>query len=398
MNTGRLEDNGSTHMVVASPPRPTAELFDRVRDLVRRRTTEYPPATMRVPLARYRDTDVAAEEEAKIFKVTPLVVALSAALPNPGDYVVRDMVGRSLIVSRGEDRRARVFANACRHRGSRLAEGTGCARRFVCPYHGWSYDTTGAVVGLPGRKGFDDVDIATIGLAELPSEESHGFVWCSLEPGSTVDLPGHLGAFAPELAAFAYASYYALPAMEVPVTANWKCVLEAFYETYHFPFVHPNSPVGMGTIANTVSFDAFGHHARLGVPLASMRDLPPDATSADGEYVAVLYYIYPNVVVANSPIGCEVIEGWPSDAPNRSVLRHTFLSRTAPHDSAEADGFFTGYLEIIRAVVRDEDGPVLDRSGMGIASAVHAEVILGRNEPGCQHIHRQIAGATGADR
>jgi hypothetical protein len=45
----------------------------------------------------------------------------------------------------------------------------------------------------------------------------------------------------------------------------------------------------------------------------------------------------------------------------------------------------------IRQVIRDEDEPAISSAGGGIKDAAHDYVVLGRNEPGCQHIHRQIA-------
>jgi choline monooxygenase len=66
--------------------------------------------------------------------------------------------------------------NYCRHRGARTADGCGSARRFTCPYHAWTYDGDGALVGLPGKEGFDDLDRADYGLVQLPCEERHGLV------------------------------------------------------------------------------------------------------------------------------------------------------------------------------------------------------------------------------
>ena len=70
---------------------------------------------------------------------------------------------------------SRSFLNACRHRGAQVvAHGCGSARRFTCPYHAWSYDTKGALVGVSGRSTFGDLDTDTRGLTELPCEERVG--------------------------------------------------------------------------------------------------------------------------------------------------------------------------------------------------------------------------------
>lgn len=344
---------------------------------------------MPIPLSWYRDPPVLDAEMKLVFGGAPLPAAPSALLPGPGCYATRTLPdGRSVVVSRDESGRAHVLVNACRHRGAQVAAGSGCAHRFSCPYHGWAYDASGRLASMPGKPGFDDRDPGRLGLAELPSEERLGFVWCRLQPGAAIDLDAHLGEFAQQLAAYPYADYTAFPPMEVGVAANWKCLMEAFYETYHFPFVHKNSLVGQGTIANIVSLDTFGPHARLGVPLASMRNLPDGAVVPAADHVAVLFYVYPNLVIANSPIGCELIEARPAGEPGRAVLRHIFLSSQDAGDAGLDD-----YLTEIRRIVRDEDGPVIDSSGAGIGTALHEHVVIGRNEPGCQHIHRQIQRA-----
>jgi choline monooxygenase len=369
--------------------RPVSELFPRVLALVKARRTEYAEATMRIPMANYRDSGVFQAELRHVLGASPLAIVPSAAIRGEGDYLTRQLPDRrSVVVARGQDGIARVLVNTCRHRGARVADGSGCTRRFTCPYHGWSYDTTGALVGQPGRPGFGDVDPADLGLTELASEESFGFVW--LVPAGSPGVTAHLGTFAEHLASYDYASFQANPPMEVELPANWKCLLEAFYETYHFPFVHANSMVGQGTVPNIVSFDAFGAHARLGVPGATMQNLPEDATAEDF-HMSVLYFVYPNLIIANTVLGCELIDMRPGDAPNRSVLRHTFLSKVDPALVSPRSN--EEYLKAIRAIVRDEDGPVISSSGGGIEDAAHDFVLLGRNEPGCQHIHQQIAAA-----
>ncbi|MCM3885564.1 aromatic ring-hydroxylating dioxygenase subunit alpha [Frankia sp. R82] len=211
-------------------------------------------------MRNYRDPEVLQAELQHVLGASPLVLAPSAAIRGEGAYLTRQLPdGRSVIISHGKDGTVRVLVNTCRYRGARVAEGSGCTRRFTCAYHGWSYDTAGALVGQPGRPGFDDVQTADLSLAELPSAESFGFVW--LVPAGSPGVTAHLGGFAEPLASYDYASFQANPPMEVELAANWKCLLEAFFETYHFPFVHGNSMVGQGSIGNIVSFDAFSAHS-----------------------------------------------------------------------------------------------------------------------------------------
>ena len=75
------------------------------------------------------------------------------------------------------------FVNACRHRGVVVEEEErGIKRRFVCPFHSWSYDPKGALVGLPKEEQFGEIDKECFGLVELPTEEKYGFLFVHPNP------------------------------------------------------------------------------------------------------------------------------------------------------------------------------------------------------------------------
>jgi phenylpropionate dioxygenase-like ring-hydroxylating dioxygenase large terminal subunit len=179
--------------------------------------------------------------------------------------------------------------------------------------------------------------------------------------------------------------YEVVTVMELHLECNWKCALEAFQETYHFPYVHRDSIVGQGTIANISVFDTFDRHHRLGVPLAS---IPTDGPLTAGEHVSCIYYVYPCVAMATSPLGAELLQFWPGTTPSSCTVRHTVLARV-PLDDPATRQFYEDYAPLIQAVVRDEDAVVLESCGKGLA-ANHSDAVLGRNEVGCQAAHRQI--------
>ena len=169
-------------MTRSTIPAPALELIPRVHAAARAGVGDLAPSTMRIPNAHYTDPAIL-EAELRTTFAAPLLVAPSSSVPKPGDYRAMDLMGTPVVVVRGADGRARVLLNVCRHRGAQIAEGSGCSRRLTCAYHGWTYDTEGALVGIPGREGFDDIDVATHGLVELPSEERHGYVWAPARPG-----------------------------------------------------------------------------------------------------------------------------------------------------------------------------------------------------------------------
>lgn len=371
-------------------PGPLGELTPRVHAAVLAGRGDVAPSTMTIPNRHYTDPEIAALELATSF-AAPLLVGPSDLVPDAGDFVTLRLVDKPVIVVRDADGEAHVFVNACRHRGAHVAQGEGCTRRFTCPYHAWVYDTRGALVGRPGADGFDDRDPAELGLVELPSGERSGFIWALRDPLGELDLDAHLGPLQAELDSWGL-TYHVAAVMELDLASNWKCALEAFQETYHFPYVHRDSLVGQGTIANIATFDQFGRHHRLGVPLASIGQ---DASLEPGEHVSCIYYVHPCTVMATSPLGGELLQFWPGPTPASSTVRHTVLSRLAL-DDPEVREFFDGYTPLIQNVVRDEDAVVLETCGIGLA-ARNSDAVLGRNEIACQAAHRQILTDLGLD-
>ena len=129
----------------------------------------------REPVENYLSPSRFAEER-RLLRTMPSVFVPSATIPNPGDHVERTAFGVPLFAVRGRDRRARVFRNACRHRGFALVEGPGCSQAFVCRYHGWTYRLDGSLAHVPHDDAFPDLDPSTRGLVEIASREVDGLI------------------------------------------------------------------------------------------------------------------------------------------------------------------------------------------------------------------------------
>lgn len=376
--TGRLLDDELTH---------------RALDLVTTGTTDCADSVLHVPLGYYRDPAVLGRERAEILEVTPLALAPSAQIPAPHDFVVREVLDRSVLITRGADGVARVFLNYCRHRGARPAEGFGNARRFACPYHAWTYDSAGQLVGIPGQDGFTGIDPADHGLVELPSQERHGFLWAVLTAGTPIDVAAHLGPLDDELALWNYETYGYLTEREFTSEVNWKNALEAFAEGYHFPYVHRQSVIGQNTVANTSAHDVFGLHHRLGFPfnwITALTDAPGGDWNPRSQ-MGVIYWIYPNLVLANSPVGVEIIDILPRTDPVSCTVRHGWMA-TAPWGDEEGRTGYEAIYEQVHAAVRDEDFTMLPSCGDGVRHGQHHHMVIGRNEVGVQHLIRTLAG------
>jgi nitrite reductase/ring-hydroxylating ferredoxin subunit len=383
--------------------RPQARPLDgnltrRALELVDTGTTEMAPSVLRVPLTYYNDAALFERERNELLATTPMALAPSCQVPAPNDYVVREVLGTSVLITRDAEGRAGAFLNYCRHRGARPADGCGNARRFTCPYHAWTYDSGGRLVGMPGAEGFAEVTRDDYGLVRLPCEERHGLVWVVMTAGAPLDLDTHLGPLDDELAQWNLATFEYLTEREFVSEVSWKAALEAFSESYHFPYVHGNSLIGQNTVANTAVFDTFGRHYRLGFAcpwIVNTRDKDDPGPPLDS--MALIYWVFPNLILAVTSVGAEIIDLLPAGGPVQCTVRHGWMARQPAGDDAATRAGYEALFDAVHAALRDEDFAMLPTCGDGIVHGQHDHMVIGRNEIGVQHVVRTMAGALGFD-
>lgn len=390
--------------MITSPPKSTdEELTRRALRHALDGTTDMADRELKVPLHYYRDPKITEIEESQILRRVPLAIVPSAQIPERNDYVVRTVLGDSLLVTRDRTGKSHVLLNYCRHRGAMPACGTGNAARFVCPYHAWTYKNTGELFMVPGKSGFDSMDVIDYGLVELPSEERYGFIWAVLTADATMDLDAHLGPLKDELALWDYCAYGYHTEREFSSEVSWKGALEAFAEGYHFPFVHGESLIGQNTLPNTAIYDEFGKHHRIGFPFTWIRNLATGTGEADGDTsgsfdpsanMGVIYWVYPNLILANSPVGVEIIDILPEGEPTRCTVRHSWMGRIPATDD-DMRALYDTVFEGVHAAVRDEDFAMLPQCGQGVRHGQHDHMIIGRNEIAVQHMIKVFAEELG---
>src|SRR5262245_24077904 len=167
-----------------------ATVIERVFDHIDHETTDLGETTWREPVENYRSEARLATERDAVLRRLSVGFCPSAALPEAGSYVARTAAGTPIVAIRGSDGKVRAFRNACRHRGSELAAGAGCAKAFVCRYHGWTYGTDGRLRHVPHEHGFPGLDKASRGLAPLEAAEVGGVVFVTQgTPGSVTQFP-----------------------------------------------------------------------------------------------------------------------------------------------------------------------------------------------------------------
>jgi phenylpropionate dioxygenase-like ring-hydroxylating dioxygenase large terminal subunit len=194
----------------------------------------------------YVDPEIFAEEMVRVFGGTWTYLVHESQLRRPGDYVSTQLGLRPVLVTRDQDGRVHGLLNRCRHRGVVLpADRCGTARRFTCPYHGWTYGADGALIAVPYPDsygpGFDRGDH---GLARVTVATYRGFVFGTLDPDAP-DLADHLGAARPWLDAYVDRRPGGEDSIEVagrPVVqrfrGNWKLSWDNATDGLHATFAH----------------------------------------------------------------------------------------------------------------------------------------------------------------
>lgn len=132
------------------------------------------------------DAAIYHEELERVFARAWLFVGHESQIPNTGDFFVSRMGEESVILCRDRERRVHVFLNTCRHRGMRVCRyDEGNTPLFTCPYHAWSYDTSGALVGVPmyGQLYEGVLDRSAWPLVEVAQMASYkGTIWATWDP------------------------------------------------------------------------------------------------------------------------------------------------------------------------------------------------------------------------
>ncbi len=234
----------------------------RLVEHYRNNTTDQADTLWHEPVRAYRDPDLWQREVEAVHRTVPLPLAMSCELPGPGSYKSIDVAGTPVLITRDSAGEMHAMLNVCRHRGAELlAEGTGSTNRITCPYHSWTYDLKGCLLGVYGEKTFGGVDKDQMGLRTLPVVERAGLVFVSLDRDATIDLDAWLG---PELLTLLEAMaldkthHYSTRTLEGP---NWKVVIDGYFEGYHFASLH-RTTVFRTNLSNMAAFDKWGAHQR----------------------------------------------------------------------------------------------------------------------------------------
>lgn len=374
-------------------------LIRRIFDYVDRGTTTMAADVYRNPAEDYTCPKQNAAEQRRLFREHPVVVGATADLPEPGDYLTDDYTGVPVLVVRGPDGDLRAFVNACRHRGTRLADGRGHVRRaFVCGFHGWAYGLDGAVAGIPYDDGFEGVDRACLALAPLPVAEKYGLIWVRPagpgKAGEEIDPDALLAGAADEIAPLALDGFHFFRREVRVKQANWKLLMDTFMETYHFPVLH-RTTVNDVFLPNCGPFDAFGRNGRIMGVRRTIEELrgQPEADWSLIPHATIVWLLFPNTVVVLQMGHLEIWRLFPGDDPvNQTRFEISLYAPIAPA-TEKAQRHWNRNLDYLLEVTEGEDFVVSEEAHRAFRSGAVADLTFGRNEPALQHFHREVRAA-----
>ena len=224
-------------------------------------------------------------EKKGIFGHSWLFLAHESQIKHAGDYVQAYMCETPIIVARGEDGKVHANINSCSHRGLPVCRADhGNTKRFICPYHNWSYAVDGSLKTIPQETIISNKpDKSTLGLKPVPRVESwRGLIFGSFDE-QIEPLDSYLGDMRYYLDAFFERFDDGIEFMGAPhrweINANWKLPVEnQLGDVSHGAFLHSTMiPRETQDIIESIGYSAVPHPGHG----ATFRIMPSDTPVDD---------------------------------------------------------------------------------------------------------------------
>ncbi len=307
-------------------------------------------------------------------------------VPESGYRNVETVGGPVLLVRDGRGT-LRAFANTCRHRGAKLAEGSDTCARLVCPYHAWSYRLNGSLTSAPGMEKTIAFDTADHALTPVRMEVWAGFIIVCYDE-ATPALQTYFGDLTQRLASHRFEDFVCVRRREYDVAANWKLIAENAMEAYHTGSVHGASlgqqaARDLETSGHWDAIQVLGEESIAvlpgeAIPFAPVTGLSDEA--AAGTYFTTLH--------PNTQFACVQDSMWWMTyrpiAADRTILH---VGQCFPRKTVEREDFDRGAAPYFKRWDTGiaEDNAICEAQQAGISSLLHRQGRLSENET---RVHR----------
>ena len=375
----------------------------------------------KVPTSIYADRELAAQEWAQFYQNHPQMIGLSGDLPEPNSFLTLNDFGVPVIATRDKTGKFRAFLNVCRHRATRVeTQARGKRKLFVCPFHAWSYSTSGDLVAIADQADFGEVDKSCRGLIELPAVEAAGLLFVHPQPDGALDAEALLSApLLEELSSIGLERYVYGAQKTIDMKLNWKLANDTFGETYHFQKLHKDT-LGQLFIGNNTHLEEFGRHHRFttaNLAIHEMRNQPEEDWEIQ-RATFVGYHLFPNIQMFWVGDTVSLVRIYPdADNPGRSISQVSIYFTPEAYEAAismdeaareqavkDTYKFEEGAtrspsiessLEVFTSTIEYEDYVMGEYQQQAAESGLAGEAIFGRNEPVLHHFHRSYREALG---
>jgi Rieske 2Fe-2S family protein len=329
-----------------------------------------------LPAAFYVDPQYHHREMERLFARMWVNVGRTEQLQHAGAFFVRELLGEPMIITRGTTA-MHAFYNVCRHRGTRLCtaqEGT-FPGSIQCPYHAWTYDLEGRLVGAPHMDEVPHFRKADYPLTRALCDVWDGHIFINLDPDAA-PLHTQLGPLPGKFRPWRMHELRLGRRIVYDIRANWKLIIQNYSECLHCPNLHPalnhlshylsgeNEPLQAAYMGGRMDL-------RPGVATMSSDGTCPRALlpglSADDRRRVYYYAIFPNMLLSLHPDYMMVHTLWPC-APDRTIniCEWHFAPdelRREGFDPSDAVGFWD--------VTNRQDWRVCELSQAGISSRAY---------------------------
>src|SRR5687768_4139847 len=289
-----------------------------------------PDGATTLPAAYYADESYFRRELEALFAAEWICAGRVEQVEKPGQFILREVLGESIIITSNGAGQVNAFYNVCRHRGTKLCtedHGT-FGRSIQCPYHAWTYDLDGRLIGAPHMD-----EVPHFRKEAYPLHRVHAGVWDGhifinlSRKALRTTLEGQLGALREKFTGWRMQDLRLGHRITYDVKANWKLIIQNYNECLHCPNLHPalnklshylsgeNEPLQSAYMGGRMDL-------RPGVETLTMTGkcerAPLPGLSPEDTRRVYYYAIFPNMLLSLHPDYMMVHTLWPV-APDRTI-------------------------------------------------------------------------------
>jgi choline monooxygenase len=376
-------------------PDPTPAIPEAAITSVGRPTLE----AQTLPSQVYTDPEIYVRELERLIHREWICVGRVEDVPNVGDYLTTSLGDEPVVVVRDGNGTIRGHLNMCRHRRCAIVKDTGTIKTFRCPYHGWIYALDGTLRGTPAFKETRNFDKADFPLVSVKVELWEGFIMVSLDPDATpfADRVSETTRWGRDK--------YRLEQMktthrwEYELDCNWKTYVENFVESYHVPWVHPETFQLLTPLKKWIEFPDISDQPwsvqvgqTPGLTFSDSGDalfpVSPGLVDLPVEYDGMpVWLVYPSMMVIPSVDALVYYVAFPVSAERTRVMVRVCLPEetAAAFEAGEDEAVMRGAEEYAKNVklFLAEDNVITQQQQIGLRST--------RGEPGRFSKHEGLA-------